>query len=211
MSPKRSASVSRAAVPLLLLAAAAGCQKNPLEVRRTVCPAVAVPVYAGDVTLFNGDSRDAGAQDVVATITNVRGACTEGQVDIVSNVTYDVVARRTSAQGPRTIALPVFASVVQGGVLIVSKQIGQVQLSFADGQLRAIGHGGAQAKVSRAAATLPPQIQERLTRERKPGDFDAAVDPMSDPVVRQAVKASSFEVLVGFQLSDAQLAYNVTK
>jgi hypothetical protein len=34
---------------------------------------------------------------------------------------------------------------------------------------------------------------------------------MSDPQVRAAVRAASFEVLVGFQLDDAALAYNVGK
>ena len=46
----------RFALPVLALAAAAvmlsGCQKNLLLVKRSSCPAVAVPFYAGDVTLF---------------------------------------------------------------------------------------------------------------------------------------------------------------
>jgi hypothetical protein len=54
-------------------------------------------------------------------------------------------------------------------------------------------------------------VQERITRERKPNDPDALVDPLSDPLVRAAIRAASFEVLLGFQLDDAALAYNVAK
>ncbi|MEY2882903.1 MAG: hypothetical protein RL490_627, partial [Pseudomonadota bacterium] len=41
-------------IALLALAATAlaGCQRNPLVVKRSFCPAVAVPTYAGDTTLF---------------------------------------------------------------------------------------------------------------------------------------------------------------
>jgi len=34
---------------------------------------------------------------------------------------------------------------------------------------------------------------------------------MSDPATRAAVSQASFEMLVGFQLSDAQLQYNATR
>ena len=200
---------------LLALAAGvavAGCQKNPLVVRRTGCPAVAIPTYAGDVTLFRpGTTQDAGNLDVVATITNVRETCTEAVDALATSVTYDVLARRTSAAGARTETLPVFATMVQGGNLIVSKQIGAVSVSFADGQLRAVGRGGAQARVARSATRLPDEIQAKLDKKRKAGDIDAATDPMADPQVRAAVRAASFEMLIGFQLGEAALAYNVTK
>jgi len=55
------------------------------------------------------------------------------------------------------------------------------------------------------------EILERINRDRKPGEIDAAVDPMSDPEVRAALRAASFEVLLGFQLDDRALAYNVAK
>lgn len=207
----RSLSRMRSLAALALLAALAACQKNPLVVQRSICPAVAVPIYAGDVTLFRGDGRDAADQDAVATMTNVREHCTEGGETITVDITYDIVARRTSADGARALALPVFASVVQGGNLIVSKQIGDVALNFGAGQYRATARGGARASVSRAAATLRPDVQAKIDRKRKPGDLDAAIDPLSDPSIKQAIKASTFEILVGFQLTDAQLAYNVTK
>lgn len=202
----------RGIAALIALTALAGCNRNPLLVKRSTCPAVAVPNYAGDVTLFSpAASRDASAIDVVATITNVRGACDDGATTIGTNVSFDVVGRRTRAQGARTVVLPFFATVVQGGNLLVSKQLGQVTLTFADGQLRTQGAGAAVAKVTRAAATLDPAIQTKITRKRKAGDLDAATDPLADPEVKAAIRAISFEVLVGFQLDEAALGYNVLK
>jgi hypothetical protein len=58
---------------------------------------------------------------------------------------------------------------------------------------------------------LPEEVRRELTRVRKPGDADAAVDPMSDPVVRDAVARATFEQLIGFQLTQDQLRYNATR
>lgn len=196
-------------LPALLLA---GCAKSPLVVTRSACPAVAVPAYTGDVTLFSQPgATDAGAIDVVAAITNVRGTCSDAGANIATSVSFDVVARRSGASGAREVNLPYFVSVVRAGDRLIAKQIGQVTLRFADGQDRAVARGTAQSTVSRAAASLPADIERKITRERKPGDPDAAVDPLADPEVRETVRQASFEVLVGFQLSADQLAYNATK
>ena len=48
-------------------------------------------------------------------------------------------------------------------------------------------------------------------RRRKAGEAEAAVDPLSLPEVKAAVERASFEVLVGFQLNERQLAYNATR
>lgn len=204
--------VSPAALVAVAALALAGCQRNPLQVTRSPCPAVAVPTYTGDATLFTpGTAPDAANIDVTATITNVRETCIEGDAVLTTDVTYDVLARRSSAAGARTVGFPVFASVVQGSNLLVSKQVGAVTVSFADGQTRATGRGGARAEVARSATTLPPEIQAKINRKRRAGDIDAAVDPLADPEVRAALRAASFELLVGFQLNEAALAYNVTK
>ena len=190
----------------------AGCQRNPLIVRRALCPAVAVPIYAGDITLFQpGTGPDAGNIDLSATITNVRDTCAESPGMLVTNINYQIVARRSVSNGARRVSLPVFAAVVQGGNLIVSKQIGSVDLDFADGQARAVAGASARGSVARSATALADDIQARINRKRKAGDIDAATDPMSDPLVRAALRAASFEVLVGFQLTDQSLGYNVTK
>jgi hypothetical protein len=189
-----------------------GCNNNPLLVKRSPCPAVAVPTYTGDVTLFTpGTQPDAANIDVVATITDVRDTCTESDAMLTTTVTYDVLARRSNTTGARTLTLPVFATIVQGGNLVVSKQVGAVRVDFADGQARATGKGTARADVARSATQLPADIQKKITKKRKPGDIDAANDPMSDPQVKAALKAASFELLVGFQLSDTALAYNISK
>ena len=67
-----------------LAAALAGCKSHGLDetggvtITRSVCPAVALPAYTGDVTLFNPPMmRDASAIDVVATLTDLRGACND--------------------------------------------------------------------------------------------------------------------------------------
>ncbi|HEX5184476.1 MAG TPA: hypothetical protein VFW19_15165 [Allosphingosinicella sp.] len=179
---------------------------------RSACPAVAIPASTGDVTLFNPEtSRDENAIDVVATITNVRSTCDETGNVIATNVTFDVLAQRHDPRGARDVVLPYFAADVQGGTNVVSKSIGRVGLHFADGQIRAQTSGSATSQVQRAAVTLPEDIRRQVTRERKPGDADAAVDPMADPRVRDAVRAATFEVLIGFELTHDQLAYNATR
>jgi hypothetical protein len=202
-----------------LAAALAGCKSHGLDetggvtITRSVCPAVALPAYTGDVTLFNPPMmRDASAIDVVATLTDLRGACNDvPPADLTSNVTFKVLGRRSNATGARDVVLPYFVTVMRSGTSVVSKSVGRVQLHFDDGQLRAETTGSGTATVSRALSTLPPAINQRITRKRRAGEADAAVDPMNDPKVRAAVKSASFEVLVGFQLTEDQLAYNARR
>lgn len=197
----------------------AGCVKNGdfdstggIIITRSACPAVAVPSHTGDITLFDPvGSTDSRAIDVVATITNVKSSCADSGEDVVVTSTFDVQARRTSPTGARDVVLPYFATIVQGGRVVVSKRISRVSLHFDDGALRAETRGGASGNVNRAAVALPADIQERITKKRKAGDIDAAVDPMADPQVREAVSRASFELLIGFQLSQAQLQYNATR
>jgi hypothetical protein len=66
-------------------------------------------------------------------------------------------------------------------------------------------------RVSRAAATLPPEARAELTRVRKPGAPEAVIDPLSDPRIRTAVANATFEHLVGFALTQEQLRYNATR
>ncbi len=188
-----------------------GCQHNPLLVQRSACPAVAVPNFTGDTTLFRGDGTAASDIDVVAYISNVRGACADAGDRLATNISFDVAARRSAAGGARSVTLPFFASVVQGGNLLVSKQIGSVTIAFPDGQARAQATAHAHAEVDRTSTVLPPATAKKVYRVRKPGDLDAATDPLADPEVKAAIRATTFEVLVGFQLSDDALAYNAAK
>lgn len=179
---------------------------------RSKCPSVGIPDYTGDVTLFrDGGQRLASDIDVTASITNVRSTCNEGGERVYSEATFDVFARRADARGARSVALPYFVTVLRGGGAVVSKQVGTVTIAFADGQERGRASAKAGAYVTAAEATLPEDIRQQITRERKAGDPDAALDPLADPAVRAAVQRASFEMLVGFNLSQQQLAYNVTR
>ena len=208
----------KAAFASLLSLALAACSGDGeltalgIQTTRSACPIVAIPAATGDVTLFNPPaSRDAAAIDVVANITNLRGTCNETGQYIVSTASFDVYAQRRNAQGAREVVVPYFATVVQGGTNVVSKRIGRVALRFENGQYRASSRGSATGQVLRSAATLPAEVRRQITRERKAGDVDAAIDPMADPAVRTAVQRASFEFLVGFQLTQEQLAYNATR
>jgi hypothetical protein len=179
---------------------------------RSVCPAVAVPAGTGDITLFDPPaSRDASAVDVTATVTNLKSTCNDAGEQIATQVTFDVLTRRQRTDQARDVVLPWFITVVQGGSAVVAKRVGQVSVHFDAGQARAQGSAQGTSYVDRAAATLSDDIRRRLTRRRKAGDQDAAVDPLSQPEIRQAVQRASFEALVGFQLTDDQLRYNATR
>jgi hypothetical protein len=203
--------------PLLLALAACSSsgdfdETGGIKIVRSACPAVAVPTHTGDVTLFDPPaSRDSRAIDVVATITDLRATCADSGDNIVSNATFAVQARRSTAGPARDVVIPYFATIVRGGTAVVSKQVSRVAIHFDQGALRASGTGAATASVARSAATLPADIYEKITRKRKPTDADASIDPMADPAVRSAVQKASFEMLVGFQLTQDQLAYNATR
>jgi hypothetical protein len=210
----KSKAAVAALLPLTLLACDTDGQitATGITVTRSACPAVGVAAGTGDITLFSPENaRTADAIDVVAHITNVRSTCDETGENIVSNVTFEIRGQRRDASGARDVVLPYYAAVVQGGTSVVSKSVSRVGLRFEPGQLRATATGQATGQVLRSAATLPEDVRRQITRERKPGDPDAAVDPLADPDVRDAVRRVSFEVLVGFQLTQEQLAYNATR
>ena len=207
-----------AATAALLSFALAGCaregdiQQTGILTTYTACPPVAIVAPAGDITLFNPpSSRDSTAIDVVAHITNVRSTCDESGEYIVTNASFEVQAQRRDPRGARDVVLPYFATVLQGNGNIVAKRISNVGLRFEDGQLRATTTGAATSQVLRAAATLPEDIRRQITRTRRPGDPDAALDPLSDPAVRAAVDRARFELLLGFDLTADQLRYNATR
>lgn len=181
-------------------------------INRTACPAVATPVHTNDITLFNPPaSRDASAIDVTASITNIRGSCSDAGANIQTAASFEVNALRSNPSGAREVIIPYFATVMRGEGQIVSKEISRIGLRFEDGEYRASSAGGATVSIPRSEATIPPAIEEQLTRRRRPGDPDAAIDPMADPAVRTAVANATFELLIGFQLTPDQLQYNATR
>jgi hypothetical protein len=180
---------------------------------RSACPAVGIPDYTGDITLFSQPgSTDSRNIDVTASMTNVRTQCNEtGGEKVYATATFDVLGSRIDPRGARQVQIPYFVTVLRGGRAVVAKRVGTVTLNFADGQLRAQASGQAASYIDRAEATLPADIRDMLTRRRRAGEADAAVDPMTRPEVRAAVARATFEMLVGFQLDQTQLSYNATR
>lgn len=212
---------TRALPALGLLAALAACAgEGELVVDQGVgitsvlstCPAVGIPDYTGDITTFRDASdRSLASLDVSAAITNLRPTCNDTGEKVYTEASFEVHARRTDTRGARTVTLPYFVTVLRGGSAVVSKRVGQVTLVFADGQERAVATAKVGSFVNRADAALPEDIREKITRRRRPGEVDAALDPLADPEVKAAIARTRFEMLVGFQLTEDQLAYNVRR
>lgn len=211
----------RSLFALAVMAALVGCAKEgDLVVDQgvgvtsvlTLCPAVGIPDYTGDVTTFrSGDDRSIDSLDISAAMTNLRATCNDSGEQVYSEATFDVNARRTDTRGARTVTLPYFVTVLRGGSAVVSKRVGEVTLTFADGQERASAAGKVGSFINRADAALPDDIREKITKKRRAGDAEAALDPLADPEVKAAIARTRFEMLVGFQLTEDQLAYNVTR
>ena len=210
-----------AAIAGLAMTALAGCHHEGdivvlegvgITALRTVCPAVGIPDYTGDITLFSPPTaRTADALDVTATMTNVRTTCDDSGEKVYAVANFDVFAQRRDTRGARTVQLPYFSAVIRGGDAVTAKRLGMVTLTFADGQARAQASGAGSAYIDKASATLPDDIRERITRKRKAGEAEAAIDPLSEPDIKAALARANFELLVGFQLNNDQLAYNATR
>lgn len=177
----------------------------------SICPSVGIPDYTGDVTTFRSDDRSTASLDVSAAMTDLRATCNDTADQVYSEASFTVNARRTDTRGARTVTLPYFVTVLRGGGAVVSKRVGQVTLTFADGQDRAVGAGKVGSFITRADAVLPDDIRDKITKRRRAGDTEAALDPLADPEVKSAIARTRFEMLVGFQLTEDQLAYNVTR
>jgi hypothetical protein len=180
---------------------------------RSACPIAGVPAGTGDITLFNPEgSLDSRAIDVTAAITDVRATCQDAVgADIVSTATFTIVGLRRDGGPARQVVLPYFDVALRGGSTIAAKQVGQAVLNFAPGDMHAWTRVQATVRVNRAAATLPANVRAILTRPRKAGEAEAAVDPLTEPGVRAAVADATFEHLVGFALTQDQLKYNATR
>jgi len=179
---------------------------------RSACPIAGIPAGTGDITLFNPpNTTDASAIDVTAAITDVRATCQDAGNDVVSTATFTIVGLRRDAGPARQVVLPYFDVALQAGSNVVAKRIGQAVLNFAPGDVHGWARVQATVRVNRGAATLPVNVRQILTRPRKAGEAEAAIDPLADPAVRAAVANATFEHLVGFQLTQDQIKYNATR
>ena len=179
---------------------------------RSACPIPGIPAGTGDITLFNPPgSTDSRAIDVTAAISDLRATCQQTTDEVISSATFTVTALRRDAGPARQVILPYFDVALRGGQTIAAKQVGAVALNFPAGSQHATGRAQASIRVNRSAATLPANVRAILTRPRKAGQADAAIDPMADPAVRSAVASATFEHLIGFELTADQLKYNATR
>ena len=130
---------------------------------------------------------------------------------MVSTATFTVTALRRDPGPARQVVLPYFDVALRGGATVAAKQIGQAVINFPAGDIHGWTRVQATVRVNRGAAALPQNVRDILTKPRKSGEADAALDPLNDPAVKAAVANATFEHLIGFQLSQDQLRYNVTR
>ncbi len=194
----------RQLIALFALSAAAlvsGCKSNnPLLITRTSCPAVAVVKYANNYTRFApGANYSAAGLELSAQLGNVQVACTDSKGGApVSTVSFDLSATRASATAAGQADIPYFVTIVENGTTILSKQVYAAPMQFAEGASRAM------VRQSFSATTpfvpLPPELSAKEKRKQ----FQQFAED-SRP------KAAQFEILIGFQLTEAQAAYNVQR
>src|SRR3546814_17064516 len=108
-----------------VLVTVSGCGRNNeidvsagvgITAMRDKCPAVAVALYTGDITLFDpATSRDASAVDVVATITDLVPQCNDTGEKIYQQAGFDGIATSRHADPASTGTPPYFGHVLQSG------------------------------------------------------------------------------------------------
>lgn len=218
---RMNAKIAGAGVLLGAMAVLSGCKSSGelvvqdgvgITAVRSTCPAVGIADYTGDITTFRFGAGDtAKALDLTGAITDVRSHCDPKSNPVQADVTFKVLATRADGHGDRVVNLPYFITIMRGGNVVIAKRLGTASVHFADGQTRAevVASGG--ATINKADATLDRAVRDRLLKNRKAGEADAAIDPLTDPEVRAAVNKATFEVLVGFQLTPEQLQYNATR
>jgi hypothetical protein len=179
------------ALPLFLAACGSG---NPLEVRRTSCPAVAVPKHTGTITRFAQAGRyDTQDVQLVAAIGQLDANCEETDSGVRTALSFNIVATRP-AKGPAAAAqLPYFITVVKDGETLIAKQVYGASINFAE--------GATSANLPQVVTIATPKIP-LPPRPKKNNEIDEFAPPP---------KPALYELLVGFQLSDSEVVYNITK
>jgi hypothetical protein len=182
--------VSLLALPFALVA----CSSNPLEVRRTSCPALAVPKHTGTLTRFQ-EARGFSSGDVqlVATIAQLDSRCQEDASGAKTAVSFNIVATRPSKGPAEDVQVPYFVTVVKGGETLQAKQVYGASLRFAD--------GATSASLSQVVTAATPKVP-LPPRPKRNNEIDEFAPPP---------KPAEYEILVGFQLSDSEAVYNITK
>jgi hypothetical protein len=175
--------------PVLVLAA---CQTNPLLVVRTSCPAVAVVKNTGTLTRFSGAARTQEQIEFTASISGINTSCVDSPKpnSVTTNASFEIVARRPNAKEPLSVTLPYFVVVMNEGTKLLAKEVYEVELNFAAGEERA----SVRSSLSADTPRLPPPPKAPK------GAADAPPPPRGQ-----------FEVLIGFQLNERDIVYNITR
>ena len=172
----------RLAAVLALPAALAACaNQNPLEVTVSRCPALAVAGHTGTLTRFAGGERDVDDVAFNAIITDLKIDCRQGE-SVAGRVTFNLVATR----GP-ALASPALASqdITLPYFVAILRDNNQVVTK----------------KVFETTLRFDPGQERAGTRE-------VIVHRLPD-ITR--ARRYDYELLVGFQLSPDELAYNVLR
>jgi hypothetical protein len=179
------------ALPLLLAACGS---TNPLEVRRTSCPAISVPMHTGSITRFSQAGKF-DTQDVrlVATIGQLSDNCVENAGGVKTAVSFTINAVRPAKGAAEAVQLPYFITVAKDGETLIAKQVYGASLEFAD--------GATNGTVRQVVTVKTPEVP--LPPRPKKGD---KIDEFAPPP-----KPAVYEILVGFQLTDADAVYNISK
>ncbi len=178
-------------LPLLLVGCASG---NPLEVRRTSCPALSVPTYTGTLTRFSQAGRfDTQDVQMVASIGQLSDNCAENANGVNTAVSFNIMASRPDKGPAQSVQLPYFITVIKDGETVIAKQIYGASLDFADGAMT--------GNVSQVVSVKTPEVP-LSPRPKKNNEIDEFAPPP---------KPAMYEILVGFQLSDADAVYNISK
>ncbi|GHF30048.1 hypothetical protein GCM10017044_26740 [Kordiimonas sediminis] len=141
---------ARFAVLALLSLLVAACNKNPLEVIVSRCPAVAVVGDTGTLTRFSGEGRQPSDVAFTASIMNVNLSCTEGD-SVRSNMTFQIGATAGDALSGDSVNVEYFVIVMKDTTQIITKTIETATLRF-DSNGRAV--------VSQAFESVIPSIEQ---------------------------------------------------
>ncbi len=114
-----------AALTLML----AACNRSPLEVVVSRCPAVAIVGDMGTLTRFKGEGRTTDDVQYTASIMDVTTECAEGE-SVQNTVTFYVGGNTGPAFAGREVTIPYFVAVLKDNSQIVSKEIYDVTLRF---------------------------------------------------------------------------------
>lgn len=129
------------ALTLLIAAALAlsACNRNPLEVTRSNCPALGIMGKANTKTIFAGEEQTTENVAFNAIITRSRLSCVETE-DVNTEFSFDIIAWRGPAANADSLVLPYFVVVLKDNRQIITKRMYEATVNFAPGEERAGVH-----------------------------------------------------------------------